>query len=120
PTSDQDLPTLWEQYRQRMMALSGIAIFLFGNKSGPNGTIVQANGMLREFEIATSLGRVPVPVGATGFAAEQIAKIVLSAPEKYYSGIEWIVPLVKELADPATSRSELVKIVIRVIQQLGK
>lgn len=120
PTQDQDLPALWEQYRQRMIALSGIAIFLFGNKKAPDGSIVVANGMLREFEIAVSKGRIPIPVGVTGFAAEQIAIEVQASPEKYYAGIEWIVPLITELANPAIPRSELVKKVINIVQRLGK
>lgn len=119
-SKDQDLAALWEQYRQRMIALSGVAIFLFGNKKSSDGAIVVANGMLREFEIAVSKGRIPVPIGATGFAAEQIANMVLQEPEKYYSGIEWIVPLIKELADPAVSRSELVKKVIDILKKLGR
>ncbi|MCG6118712.1 MAG: SIR2 family protein [Aquimonas sp.] len=120
PTRDQDLNVLWEQYRHRMMALSGIAIFLFGNKVDAHGDIVPANGMLREFEIATGQGRIAVPVGATGFIAEQIATRVLSAPEAHYSGIEWIVPLIRKLADPAASRTELVNILIDLVQRLGR
>ncbi|MGV1045208.1 SIR2 family protein [Limnohabitans sp.] len=120
PTKDQDLPALWEQYRQRMIALSGISIFLFGNKMAPDGSIIDATGMLREFEIGVSKGRVPIPVGATGFAAEKIAAEVLTSPEKYYAGIEWIVPLIGELANPAVSRSELAKKVIEIVQRLER
>lgn len=120
PTQDQDLASLWEQYRQRMIALSGIAIFLFGNKVGPAGSIVVANGMIREFEIAISKGRIPIPVGVTGFAAEQIAAEVARSPDKYYPGIKWIVPLIGELSNPAVPRSELVKKVIEIVQRLGR
>ncbi len=31
-SSTTDLPTLWEEYRQRTLSLAGIAIFIFGNK----------------------------------------------------------------------------------------
>jgi hypothetical protein len=103
-----------------MIALSGIAIFLFGNKTAPDGNIVVANGMIREFEIAVDKGRIPIPVGVTGFAAEQIATEVQASPAKYYAGIEWIVPLINELANPATPRSELVKKVIDIVQRLGR
>ncbi len=120
PTKDQELSTLWEEYRQRMISLSGIAIFLFGNKSGPNGSIDLANGMLREFQICVDLGRIPIPVGATGFAAEQIASTVLAEPEKYYAGITWIIPLIHELSDPGIPPSELVTKLINIIQQLGR
>jgi hypothetical protein len=120
PTKDQDLASLWEEYRQRMIALSGIAVFIFGNKSATDGSIVVANGMIREFEIAVSHGRIPVPVGATGFAAEKIAAQVLEAPEKYYKGIEWIVPMIQELSNPAFPRTKLVKKIIEIVQRLGK
>ncbi len=120
PTKDQELSTLWEEYRQRMISLSGIAIFLFGNKSGPNGSIDLANGVLREFQICVDLGRIPIPVGVTGFAAEQIANTVLAAPEKYYVGITWIIPLIHEICDPRIPRSELVKKLINIIQLLGR
>jgi hypothetical protein len=120
PTENQDLPILWEQYRQRMIALSGISIFLFGNKVSPDGNIIDANGMIREFEISVSKGRVPIPVGVTGFAAAQIAAEVQASPHKYYAGIEWIVPFITELANPATPRSELVKKVIDIVQRLGR
>ena len=120
PTNDQDLPALWEQYRQKMLALSGIAIFLFGNKHAPDGSVVLASGMMREFDIAVAQGRVPIPIGATGFAAAEIAKQVLADPKKYYPGIEWVAPLVASLADPATPRSELVKKLIELLQKLGR
>lgn len=120
PTRDQDLASLWEQYRQRMIALSGIAIFIFGNKAATNGSIVVANGVIREFEIAVSKGCIPVPVGVTGFAAEHIAAQVLGAPDKYYAGIEWIVPLIHELSNPAAPRTELVKKLIEIVQRLGR
>jgi hypothetical protein len=103
-----------------MIALSGIAVFIFGNKSATDGSIVVANGMIREFEIAVSHGRIPVPVGATGFAAEKIAAQVLEAPEKYYKGIEWIVPMIQELSNPAFPRTKLVKKIIEIVQRLGK
>ena len=116
----QKLPELWEQYRQRMVSLSGISIFLFGNKVSSNGELVLANGVEREFEIAVEKGHIVIPVGATGFVAKNLADIVLNSPEKYYQGIEWIVPLIKELADVSISHTELVNKIIKIIQQLGK
>lgn len=120
PSNGQDLQTLWEQYRQRMISLSGIAIFLFGNKATPDGHIELANGVIREFEISISKGRIPIPVGVTGFAAERIAQTVLAEPKKYFAGIEWIVPIIGQLADPATPRAEIVKKIIEIVKRLGR
>jgi Sir2- and TIR-associating SLOG family len=120
PTQDQDLKSLWEAYRQRMIALSGIAIFIFGNKTMDDGGIAIADGMVREFEIAVSCGLIPIPVGVTGFAAEEITVRVLHEPEKYYKGIEWIVPIIQGFSDPAFDRIKLVEKIINLVQQLGK
>lgn len=120
PTSDQDLPALWEQYRQRMMALSGIAIFIFGNKAKAGGGIEVADGMRREFEIANEHGRIPVPIGATGFMAEQLAREVLASPDTFYKEHAWLPGLIAQMADQNAARSELAKNVIGAIQRLGR
>jgi hypothetical protein len=120
PSSSQDLRELWEQYRQRMISLTGVTIFVFGNKSDGKGGIVDANGVIREFEIAISKGCIPVPIGATGYAAKAIWEKIFSEPAKYYQGIEWIVPLLTQLADPATPRNDLVPKVLTILQQLNK
>lgn len=119
-SSSQDLPQLWEQYRQRMISLAGVAIFVFGNKPDKDGKIIEANGVIREFEIAIEKGLLPIPVGATGFAAQRIWQTVSARPDSYYKGIEWIVPLLAELADPMVVRTELVGKLVRIIQRLNK
>ncbi len=72
-SNPEQLRQLWEQYRNRMIALGGVAIFLFGNKPGPNPQeIVEANGVIREFEIAAEQGLIPIPIALTGYAAKTI------------------------------------------------
>lgn len=119
-SSSQDLPQLWEQYRQRMISLAGVAIFVFGNKLDKDGNIIEANGVIREFEISIEKGLVPIPIGATGFAAQKIWERVSSDPSSYYKGIEWVLPLVAELADPGVARTELVGKLVRIIQRLNR
>lgn len=81
----RQLPDLWEQYRQEMLRSTGVAIFLFGNKVGPvEGEVVEANGCVREFEIAVQHGAFPVAVGGTGYAAARIAATVLADPHRYF------------------------------------
>jgi hypothetical protein len=120
PTKDNDLSKLWEEYRHRMISLSGIAIFIFGNKVSSDGSIVVANGVIREFEIAISHGCIPVPIGITGFAAEQIETQVLKAPEEYYHGMEWIVPMIQEISSGSIEPTELVKKLTEIVQRVGK
>jgi hypothetical protein len=65
------LPELWQKYREDMINHAGMAIFLFGNKY-VNGKLVLSNGMRQEYEIAKQLGLFIIPVGATGYVAEEI------------------------------------------------
>lgn len=119
-SSPEDLQMLWEEYRQRMISLAGVTIFVFGNKPAKDGEIVEANGVIREWEITVEKGRVPIPVGVTGWAAQKIWESVSAEPEVYYKGIEWIIPMIAELADPKVVRTELVEKLIRIIQRLSK
>lgn len=67
--NDETRRFLWKQYREDMISRAGISIFLFGNKS-LNGSVVNADGVISEFEIAKELGNLIVPVGCTGYAAK--------------------------------------------------
>lgn len=121
PQHGDKLQELWEQYRQRMISLAGVAIFIYGNKFNDERNLVPANGVQREFQIAIDHGLVPIPIGATGYVAEELWNEVLKAPEKYYAGMEdWIVPIIKELGNKNLEPNDLVKYVIAIVQQLTK
>ena len=64
---------VWHRFRQDLISQAGIALFLFGNKC-VDDKIVAADGVLKEYEIARELDLVTLPVGATGYVAEDLAK----------------------------------------------
>lgn len=72
----------FEIYRNDMLEDVGIAIFIFGNKKADNG-VINADGCKREFEIAVKKGRIVIPVGSTGYMAQELLDIVKQEPEKY-------------------------------------
>ncbi|KHM45375.1 hypothetical protein PL71_17355 [Pseudoalteromonas distincta] len=111
------LPELWEEYRQKMISLSGISIFLFGNKRDGD-EIVEANGLIREFEISRDLGNICIPIGCTGYAAESILKRILAKPSDYYENSDDVVPLLETLLDSDKPLSEKVDVVIAVINEV--
>ncbi len=119
-TGEKKLPDLWEEYRQRMILLAGIAVFIFGNKNDGKGNIISANGVKREFEIAISQGLIPIPIAATGYITQDIFDEILKAPEKYYVGLEWAIPIIKELASDKLSADEIIQKVITIIQTINK
>lgn len=119
-TGEKKLPALWEEYRQRMISLAGIAVFIFGNKDDGKGKIISANGVKREFEIAISQGLIPIPIAATGYMTKEIFDEIMKAPEKVYEGMEWIIPIITELASDKLSSDEIIKKVITIIQTINK
>lgn len=119
-TGGKKLSELWEEYRHRMISLAGIAIFIFGNKNDGKGAVIPANGVKREFEIAVQLGLIPIPIAGTGYMANDIYKEILEKPEIYYTGIEWIIPIIEELASDKLTVNEIVKKVLTIIQTINK
>lgn len=118
PQQGQNLQLLWEQYRQRMIGLAGVALFFFGNKrDGDN--LVNANGVRREFEIALEHGLLPIPVAATGFMAEELWKEISADRDKYYGDFKWVFPMVEKLADPKTPPLEMVATITGIVKKLN-
>lgn len=118
-TGEKSLPELWEEYRQKMISMAGIAIFVFGNKKDTNGNIIFANGVMREFQISISKGLIPIPISATGFVAEDLFKDIQTHLEKYYEGIEWIIPLIMELNSGSLTSEEIVNNVSKIIMKIN-
>nr|WP_087574453.1 SIR2 family protein [Sphingomonas sp. CDS-1] len=119
PQHGENLPELWEQYRQRMISLAGVALFFFGNKL-EGGSLVNAGGVRREFEIALEHGLLPIPVAATGFMAEEIWKDISADTDKYYGNFKWVIPMVEKLIDPKTSPEKMVSTITSIIKQLNR
>ena len=63
----------WSQYRREMISLTGVSIFLFGNKIGKNaGRPIDSYGMREEYEISKANGNLLIPVGATGHMSKKL------------------------------------------------
>ncbi|GGC83533.1 SIR2 family protein [Undibacterium terreum] len=119
-TGGKKLQDMWEEYRQRMIALAGVAIFVFGNKLDEKKNIVLAGGVTREFEIAVQQGLVPIPIGATEYISRKLYEAIEVDPKKFYGELDWIFPLVKELATIKAEADDIVKKVIHIVQQLNR
>jgi hypothetical protein len=117
-TNGENLTDLWHQYRQRMISLSGIAIFLFGNKL-EDGKIANANGVTKEFEIAKEQGVVPIPIGATGYIAKELASLLLDSDSDLFTRYRWLKDELTVLADPGIEKAKIPEKVIAIVKRLG-
>lgn len=105
-----------ENYRKDMVQYAGTAIFIFGNKL-EEGTVKDAGGVRREFELACEAGLMLIPVGATGFVAEELWVQVMSNFDKYYPGRPAIRQLLEQLG-PDRVLSDVIKTVIKILEAL--
>lgn len=78
---------LWKKYREDMISRAGISIFLFGNKLN-NTEVVLADGMKSELEIAKKMHNLIVPVGCTGYVAQEIWATVNNDMSTFYTNVD--------------------------------
>ena len=112
---------IWERYRQEMISKAGFAVFLSGNKLDPaTGATVEANGVMREFEIAVERGVYPIPVGATGHMAEKLGALVRHDLPQYYGDFASTVrPLLETLADGSANDKKWLDAVAEIIKTIA-
>ncbi|WP_150139831.1 SIR2 family protein [Candidatus Enterovibrio escicola] len=121
-TESEELSELWEEYRNKMISLSGISLFVFGNKN-ENNEIIKAKGVIREFEISADLGNIIIPIACTGHASEIIYNTIIDSIHKYYSNpleAKSAKSYLEQLADCNTPLKAKVPILINFIKTLTK
>jgi hypothetical protein len=103
-----------EPYRNDMISQAGVVIFIFGNKL-EDISIREADGMLREFEIARSHKAKLIPVGASGYVAERLWLEVLLHYDEYFDTREKFA-LYEQLGTPYTRPEKLIDLIIQIAQ----
>lgn len=108
------LSDLWSRYREDMINHAGIALFLFGNKhDGEN--ILLSNGMREEYEIAKSKGLFLIPVGATGYMAEELWNERNTEMQNSTDVSKDMKQLFSNLGDSKAKPEELIETVTKII-----
>lgn len=115
----EEAKKLWQQYREDMISRAGISIYLFGNKI-QDGNIVNANGVKTEFDIALDAKHITIPVGCTGYMAQELWEQISLDIEKYYGKMGSEVLEVFQCLGIKKSNEEIVSNVIKLIQLLRR
>lgn len=116
-TGDKKLSVLWEEYRNKMISQCGITIFLFGNKN-VGGDIIEANGVIREFEISKQLGNICIPIGLTGYASKKIYDVIVKNPKEFYEQPDKILPILEKLNSQQTSFDDAIGEINKLLKLL--
>lgn len=70
--NNEGLRETWRSYRKEMIERCGIALFIFGNKL-VDGQVIVSDGIEEEFQIASESRARLIPLGFTGWKAEELA-----------------------------------------------
>jgi hypothetical protein len=100
------------------MRHAGIALFIFGNKDDGKGGLIISNGMIEEFEVAEKQHVIPIPVGATGYASEELWNKVMANPALYYPNNPELLNAIKQIGDKKKSDDELINQLLKAIDLL--
>jgi hypothetical protein len=103
------------EYRNEMLRHAGIALFIFGNKDDEKGGWKISNGMIEEFDVAIKNEVVPIPVGATGYASEELWNKIIASPLSYYPDNNELIETIKKLGDKSLNDDELITQIIKAI-----
>lgn len=106
--------TTFKKYRIDMISETGIAIFLFGNKRDPvnDSKIINANGCMEEYQIAKKNGDIIIPIGSTGYVAEEIWKEIKGDMLSYSYLDKYMDTLKREM-----KIDELVSVIMKIVKE---
>lgn len=119
PVDGADRPKFKRSYREDMLGRARSAIFVLGNKVVA-GNVLLADGMREEFEIALKAGVYPIPIGATGYVAEQLSAEVRAKVDDLYGPLAGEVkPHLEVLADAKADDDKLVNAVMAILKAIA-
>jgi len=103
------------KYREDVIAKCGFAIFV----AGTSRSNVESEGVLQEYELARTLKKIPIPIGATGFAARRIWEMMRPEMADIFLGA---VPAraFNQLNDPGLPNEQLLDAVFEIIRRVSE
>ncbi|WP_211092494.1 SIR2 family protein [Chitinophaga eiseniae] len=119
-SGNRNISEIWTDYRNDMISKSGIAIFVFGNKQAPDGSTINSNGILEEFEICIKHNVIPIPIGATGSVAKVLWDNVNENLNTFYPDNTELHNAIKELGKENISKDDVITNTIKAINILQK
>ena len=116
-TNNVDFEKIKEEYREQMVKLGGIAVFVLGNKFD-NGSIQIADGLIEEFKVAINNGLNVIPIGVTGYASKVLWDRVIENFEEFYPDNIALKKDFELLGNTELTSVDIIKTVCKIIIEL--
>jgi hypothetical protein len=117
--TDDERIKMWHQYRDDMISRAGFCLFLCGDKQ-EGGAVIEAGGMLQEWDMCKAQKKYPIPIGASGHVASKIYQEVIADIETYYPNMPRIRALLETLNDAGAGIDAWLDAVFSIIDQAGQ
>jgi Sir2- and TIR-associating SLOG family len=96
-----------------------VALFVMGNKDA-SGTVVNADGVRSEFELAKKMGHYLVPIGSSGWMSQELWKEVMSDFDNNFpKQTAKIRPLMERLGEMVKLPTELLDPLLSLLDILA-
>lgn len=111
---------LWKKYRTDMCKEAGFQIIVFGNKKDPSDETkcINSPGIQEEFEIAVDNQLFIIPVGSTGYKAEEIWDLMNKDLDKYGYTSKKLKKYFGELKSIDYNNSKLIETINNIIREV--
>lgn len=111
---------LWKKYRTDMCIEAGFQIIVFGNKKDPSDETKRINspGIQEEFEIAVDNHLFIIPVGSTGYKAEEIWDLMNKDLDKYGYTSKKLKKYFGELKSIDYNSPKLIETINKIIREV--
>jgi hypothetical protein len=118
-SSNEERIEMWRQYRIDMISKAGFCLFICGNKLR-NDEVVEADGMIEEWNICKDQKKYPIPLGVSGHMANNIHQEVMANLDVYYPGIPQVRKHLEILNDTQAGIDKWLDAVFSIIQLAGQ
>lgn len=113
---------VWPLYRKEMISLTGVTLFFMGNKEEPKGSsnVINSPGCRNEYELSLDNGNFLIPVGATGYMAEELYNEqmagIAAGGTKYDSYLDYF----KKLGDKTLGLGDLKRAIMELLLKINE
>ncbi len=104
------------KHREDLISQSGAVIFVCGNRDY-RGATRTSKGVLEEFRIAKALGRFPIPVGCTGYAAEEVWNEVFRDVDSLFP-MKGVKTALRTLGNHAKNDDDLIAAIFKILERV--
>lgn len=121
PQGLADPSDAWSVYREEMISLTGVALFFMGNKiDKATGAQINSSGVRSEYNISKNHCNFLVPVGMTGYMAEELYNEQMAEINAGGTMYEAYKDIFNQLGDKSKSLDEIRDLLVKLLLKINE